>query len=411
MSRVFKNICATLSAFSCFALVADESSFYATIETMPEFSSADAFQVPVQEFHSESKATPKTQAPFTPFTGKIKGKKVRLRLSADLDSKIIKELNKNELVSIVGEKEDFWAVQPPADTKVYVFRSFVLDNVVEGNRVNVRLEPSLEAPVVAHLNAGEQLVNPVISPINNKWLEIAPPPQTHFYIAKDYIDYAGGPEFKAQHDRRMATVGQILEATAVLSQSELRKPFEEVDFDRIAGNYNTVIHDYTDFPEMVEHAKEALTAFQELYLEKRIAYLASRPTPEQIAAQQQKEQELRELSLAMAQVTDKMRAWDSVEESLYSNWAALNENRSKQEFYEEQKLSAVIFSGIVEAYNSPVKNKPGDYMIRDKDFPVAYLYSTQVNLQSLVGRHVTVVASQRSNNNFAFPAYYVLTAE
>ncbi len=98
-----------------------------------------------------------------------------MRLRPDLDSRIIKELSKNELVTIIGEKGDFWAVQAPAGTKAFIFRSFVLDNVVEGTRVNVRLEPSLDAPVIAHLSSGDKIEDPSISPINPKWLEIAPP--------------------------------------------------------------------------------------------------------------------------------------------------------------------------------------------------------------------------------------------
>ena len=50
-------------------------------------------------------------------------------------------------------------------------------------------------------------------------------------------------------------------------------------------------------------------------------------------------------------------------------------------------------------------------MLRDKDMPVAYLYSTTQNLHSLVGKKVRIIASPRNNNNFAFPAYYVLSVE
>jgi hypothetical protein len=58
-----------------------------------------------------------------------------------------------------------------------------------------------------------------------------------------------------------------------------------------------------------------------------------------------------------------------------------------------------------------VKNKPGDFILRNKDIPVGYVYSTIVNLQSLVGKNVRLIAAPRPNNNFAFKAYYVLAAE
>jgi hypothetical protein len=110
-------------------------------------------------------------------------------------------------------------------------------------------------------------------------------------------------------------------------------------------------------------------------------------------------------------MTDKMRLWEPLEEALYSSWSTLNDNKSRQDYYEEQTLASVEISGIVEPYVTPAKNRPGDFIVRDKDLPVAYIYSTKVNLQNLVGKQVKLVGVPRPNNNFAFPAYYVIAAE
>ena len=422
MSKFFLNVCASLCAFSMSSLYAD-----AAMETMPEFSQMEAVQMPIEETtplfatpvvvepKAEPKVEPKKMAQkvaevsVNPFTGKVKGRKVRMRLRPDLDSRIIKELSKNELVTVIGEKGDFWAVQAPAGTKAYIFRSFVLDNIVEGNHVNIRLEPSLEAPVIGHMNAGDKIENPSISPVNTKWLEIAPPPQTRFYVAKDYLEYVGGPEVKGQMDRRFATAEQLLDASSLLSTAELRKPFEEVDFDRIVRGYNTVIADYSDFPDLVEQAKEALASFQEAYLQTRISHLESIAVSEQRAAAEAKKSASFETDISA--ITDKMKLWAPLEEALYLSWTNINDNKSQRDYYEEQALAAVEISGIVEPYTAPIKSKPGDFILRDRDVPVAYVYSTQVNLQSLVGKHVKFVAAPRPNNNFAFPAYYVLAVE
>ena len=396
MLTSFKFLCLSLCALSLNSAFADELSFDTTAEEMRPFSAGELVPIPLQETPSAvvpkktapiSQPTPKApEVPFSPFTGRIKAKKVRIRLEADVDSRIIKEVQKDELISILGEKEDFWAVSPPKETKAYVFRSFVLDNVVEGNRVNVRLEPHLEAPVIAHLNSGDRLENAAISPINGKWLEITPPEATRFYIAKEYVEYAGGPELKQQIDRKMATCQQLLDAAAVLSQAELKKPFEEMDFDRIVNSYNTVVKEYSEFTELAETARQALTNFQEAYLEKRITYLESRSVAVQPAEQEANRALAEELSEALLQITDRMIAWEPVEEVLYMGWESGNSGGSLQEFYEDQKLSAITLSGIVESYNSPVKSKPGDFILRDKEIPIGYLYSTKINLQSLVGK-------------------------
>lgn len=428
MSKFYQTLCVSLSAFSMTALCADEPASSQiqempdaiaelTAPALPSLSAIDPEPVIVQEPViaqvapvSVAKPVIKTpEVPFSPFTGKVKGRKVRMRLQPDLDSRIIKELNKNDFLSVIGDKGDFWAVEPPAGIKAFVFRSFILENVVEGNRVNVRLEPHLEAPIIGHLNAGDR-VDGVISAINNKWLEIAPPSETHFYVAKEFVEFAGGPEVKQQLDKRRLAAEQLLDATSLLGSSELRKPFEEVDFDRINKGYNIVISDYTDFPEYVEQAKESLASFQEAYLQKRISHLESQPKVEVASSKNDFSSDAAALE-SLYKVSDKMKSWDPVEQALFSSWTKLGENQTLEQYYEEQKLAAVTLTGIVEPYNSPVKSKPGDFIIKDKDLPVAYVYSTVVNLQSLSGKQVKLIASPRPNNNFAFPAYFVLAVE
>ncbi len=422
MSKLFKTLCTSLCVYSASALFAD-APLEPIGDAMPEFPTAEVVQMPIEDSSvitkpiiAESKPAPKKtpekvpEVSVNPFTGKIKGRKVRMRLRPDLDSRIIKELSKNELVTVIGEKGDFWAVQAPAGTKAYIFRSFVLDNVVESNRVNIRLEPSLDAPVIGHMNAGDKIESPAISPINPKWFEITSPPQTRFYVAKEYVEYIGGPEVKAQMDRRASTAEQLIDASVLLSKAEMRRPFEEIDFDRVVRGFNTVIIDYTDFPELVEQAKESLATFQEAYLQKRIIHLESHPL-EQYASASLKSSEKSEESEKSSSPTDKMRLWEPIEEALYLSWANINDNKAQRDYYEEQKLAAVEISGIVEPYTTPVKNKPGDFILREKDIPVGYVYSTQVNLQNLVGKNVRLIAAPRPNNNFAFPAYYVLAVE
>ncbi len=384
-------------------------SFPAEVSAIEPAAPADA-HLEVQPPAVKSVEVVATPAvPFSPFTGKVKGKKVRLRLKADMDSHVIRELEKNELLSVVGEKGDFWAVQAPAGSKAYIFRSFVLDNVVEGNRVNVRLQPSTEAPVVSHLNMGDK-VHGTVCPSNGKWMEIATPAHTKFYIAKEYLENVGGPEVKMQAEKRRTTAEQLLDGATLLGKAELRKPYDEMDIDRVSHSYKTIISDYTDFPEYVEKAKEQLASLQEAYVQKRLAQV-DRKTAGKAEAKSEAVEHDSTAHAALQQVTDRMKMWEPIEEAMFLSWAHLNEDKTLDEFYQEQKLAAVPITGILEAYLSPVKNKPGDFILRDKDIPVAYIYSTKINLQSLVGKKVTLLGTPRANNNFAFPAYFVLGVE
>ncbi|MCB1112322.1 MAG: hypothetical protein KDK72_06685, partial [Chlamydiia bacterium] len=148
---------------------------------------------PAPKTSSPKKETTKTVTkneikpkPFTAFTGKITRNKVRLRLQPNLDGHILRELKKGDMLVVIGEQDDYYAVQPTQDQKAYIFRTFVLDNTVEGNHVNVRLEPDVDAPIVAQLNTGDR-VDGKVSPQNSKWLEITPPSSARYYISKEYV--------------------------------------------------------------------------------------------------------------------------------------------------------------------------------------------------------------------------------
>lgn len=397
MSKSFKFFCASLCVFSFHVLFADG------------FAQEDVFNdspPAVQNSETPLISLSTQQESFEPFTGKVTGRKVRLRLNPSLESDVVAEMQAGELLSIIGEKEDFWVVSPQKDFKVYVSRKYVLDNLIEGNRVNIRLEPSIDAPSAGFFHHGYAVTNPSISSKDQKWFEIDCPPQVQFYVAKQYIEYIGGPEVKEQFDLRVATAEQKLASANLLAKADLHKNVDEIDFTKRVDAYNELIHEYKDIAAVSEQAKEALVDFQEKYLHKKIQYLEAMQTQDTFSDTEDGRADA-DNTVCINQ-TDKMKMWEHVEEALFLTWTNMNYNKNMQDYYQEQQITADVISGIVEAYNSAVKNKPGDFILRDKDIPVAYVYSTIVNLQDLVGKRVSLVATPRPNNNFAFPSYFVL---
>jgi hypothetical protein len=238
-------------------------------------------------------------------------------------------------------------------------------------------------------------------------MEIAAPSSVRFYVAKQFIENAGSPDVKAHHDARRQSAHELLESAQHMSVVELSKNYPEIDFDKVKANFETVISDYAEFDDLTAVAAEDLAALQEQYIDKRLSYNESKASFEQDSLAMQEPVDSQLLSI----VTDKMKLWEPIEESLYLSWATINEGRSLDEYYTEQKLASATVSGILEPYTAPVKCKPGDFIIRENDLPVAYVYSSQINLQGLVGHKVTLKGSPRPNNNFAFPAYFILSAE
>lgn len=412
------------------------------------------------------------EEPLEPFTGKIVRNKVRMRLKPSLEAPILRELSRDDLLIVVGEAEEFYAVLPPKDVKAYIFRTFILDNTIEGDRVNVRLEPALEAPVIAQLNRGDQ-VDGVISPLNSKWLEIAPPESTRFFVCKEYVEKAGPPAMMAELERRRNEVNELLHSTYLQSQNELQKNYPEINLDKVILGYNTIIKQYSDFSDQVARAKELLSEMQDSYLQKKIAYLERKastaeaqlassnkqaqqysfqpqtvqqpqpfqpqsvtpkpiqqpqprpieievevlPEPEMVTSEQPYNFEDYDWNSLFDSnsMTGKMATWIPVEKRLYDIWASHQQNNqaTPQTFYLQQLNETVVLSGIIEPYARTVNNKPGDYIIvsQASRSPIAYLYSTKVNLQDRLGHEVTVHAVKRNNNNFAFPAYFVVGIE
>ncbi|MBT6928199.1 MAG: hypothetical protein HN980_01705 [Waddliaceae bacterium] len=379
------------------------------------------------------------------FTGKVTGDRVRMRVKPTLiDSTIIREFNRSDLVLIDGEVDGFYAVTPPKEMKAYIFRTYVLDGVVEGTGINVRLAPDVEAPIVAQLNTGDT-VDGHISDISNKWLEITSPESVRFYIAKEYVTNAGDENYITMMAGRGQEAEQALSTAALTGESEINKPFEEISIERVKQGFEDIIISYNDFPEQVEKAQEALALVQEAYLQKKVAFLETRTqkTAEELRAKGEKLAEgikqfagdenldivtvsegvdvnteaLFEMHLVsgnetiMLDMTDKMRIWTPKEQALYESWKTDNEDKNIVEFYEEQKIDAKKITGILEPYSAVVKNKPGDFVVLKHGIPVAYIYSTNVDLQEKVGKEVAVIGLERSNNDFAFPAYFAVSIE
>lgn len=382
--------------------------------------------------------TPKQ--PFEPFTGKIIGSKVRMRTEPNLESHVVCETRSGQLFAVNGEEIDYYAIKPKKGMKGYIFRTLVLDDVVEGDRVNVRLYPDIEAPIVAQLNTGDR-IEAVVSDVNNKWLEVDLPETSHFYIAQEYVENIGPVELIANMEQRHREATHLLSSAFLFAQSQIQRPFEQIDLDAINLKFGEFVKEYTDLPDIADRAEEANSVIQDVYIQKKIAFLESKSQHSTVSVEidplhldrlaqlgieiqpKYEEKDVTEIAyaasntmglastLADEEITDQMLVWQPLEESLFHLWAAANGERSMEDFYHEEELNSTVLSGFVEPYNRPVKNRPGDYLLRCENLPVAYLYSTRVNLQKLVGKRITVMASPRPNNCFAFPAYYVLSVE
>ena len=361
---------------------------------------------------------------FKPFTGKVIGNKVRLRLSPNLEGHIIREISRGEIFAITKEDNEYFAVSPTQDMKAYIFRTHVLDGAIEGERVNVRLAPSLDAPIITQLNSGEK-VNIHQKESKGKWLQIDLPKNVNLWVAKDYVEKVGPVGYAAKYQERVAEASQLLATANLISQAEFRKSFQEIDLSRITQNYERVLSDYNDLEDVHQLAKTAIQTLQKEYCDRKIAFLENKAGKADIelkslnaklsglnkaTTSKVQDSPFADIINTNSQATDKMKIWQPLEYAQFQSWAFDNgkDEASLQDFYQEELLNSSSVDGIVESFSKMVKNKPGDYILTDKQETVGYLYSTHVDLNKYIGKRVNMKVTKRDNHSFAFPAYYVL---
>lgn len=374
-------------------------------------------------FAAQNQEQPTTKSTsFTKFTGKVSGNQVRLRTEPNLDGKIAQELVRGDLILVRGMEEGYYQTAYPKNLKAYVFRTFVLDGKIEGTNVNVRLGPSLEFPVIAQLNTGDSIEGS-ISKEHPKWLEIAPPESATLYISTDYVEKVGDASYLATLETKRGNLEQKFQEALLKSQSELRKNFHEVDLASLESSFKHLIDAGDVHPMLSAQAKEALELVRDSFIQKKIAFLEEKvetSTPSNPYAAKELETTLAEYTQSElgapeklpATSTDKMAVWQPMEQNHFLK-NKKNYHQSIGDYYQEEKGSASRMTGLLESYSRPIKNKPGDYVVRDRKtkMPIAYLYSTHVNLDNFVGQEVSLKASPRPNQHFAFPAYFVHSVE
>lgn len=394
-----------------------------------------------------------TFTPVEPFSGKILGSRVRMRLHPNLDSHIISEVEKGEIFAVVGEQSDYYAIKPPKTTKAYIYRTFVLNDTVDADKVNVRLAADVDSPIVCQVNAGFRVKNPTLVE-DNKWVEIDIPDQAYFWISKDYVDNIGRIDLIERFENRKHEVKERLKTAYLLSQAEMRKPFAEINIDATIENFERIIQEYSDFKDETNKAKDYIGVLQKLYAEKNIAYLeekaalatrqletiqsnqsASEIVEENIVLEEQEAEELAAVEetskstqddvtvafedqlkyltrVSQAPLKDNMKKWLETEDYYYVNWLEEHPQATREEFYQQEDLYSKTLTGTLEPFNHFVKSPPGDYIIRDEHHnPIGYLYSTHVDLQNHVGKSVSVKVVPRNSQSFAFQAYYVLSLD
>ena len=355
--------------------------------------------------------------PFEAFTGKVTGSRVRVRLQPSLDGVILKELKQGEMVVVTGEVDDFYAVKPESECKGYIYRAYVLDNVVEANNVNVRIEPDSHAPILTQMGQGDAVVG-VICPENCKWMRIDLPETIRFYMAKDYVTNIGDVTLYKRIQSRRQQLAARLETVETSVQNEMKRPFGDIQLVSYVNDLKTIIAQNQDLPELAEKAQALIKTIQEQYLQLSLGRpLDASKDAAQPATNEPSSSQVAALEPTVNLASEPMVAHrfssfllEQQEGNLLEQALRTGKAPSKELFYSDELKNAQELMGQLVPYERPVKNRPGDFMLVDTKtkVPMAYLYSCKIDLHQFSGQTLRLIVSPRPNHHFALPAYFVL---
>lgn len=352
---------------------------------------------------------------FESFTGSVTGDRVRLRLLPSLEGQIVKELHRDDVIKVVGETEDFYIVEAYRYTKGYIFRKYILDGLIEGSNVNVRSLPQIDAPILTQVQTGTP-VSGVICQDNSKWLEVTPPSEILLYVAKQFVRNIGPANLYEEQNRTEKDFEIDYRGLQLYIQEELNKEYPKVDFENFQQELQLLLKKYEGSSEKEHLLKKQAAYFENHFLQKKCLYLedkeAEANTTSDITHIELSDSTQQSIQTVTKHPTAAMKTWLAQEETLYRTWQGKHIAQHKatiDDWYQEQVASSKNIEGIIERYQTPTKNKPGDFLILgEAGVPIAYLYSTRIDLHQFLGQKIKLIVTDRDNHHFAFPAYFVL---
>lgn len=348
---------------------------------------------------------------FQPFTGIVTGKKVRLRNAPKLDSSILKEVSIGELLPIVGEVDNFYCIRPTPDMKGFVFHTFIINGSIEGDQVNVRAAPSTLSPILCKLHKGEQVIT---YEKKDNWVEIELPFTCHFYISKEFVEKKGDISLVNEMHDQIKIANDLIEQAVVFAERELKKPFSHINLEEVYQNINTIREgNFKNLPGIESKIENELEKIQQTFLNKKEGEAKQSTVLSNSQEKSRLSKHLRRID--PVKKVPALKNYEEIEDSLYKLWLSdlpvKCTQTSMEDFYKSEHKKQKTLIGKLEIYPHVIKNSPGQFLLKNNSRSIAFLYSTNIDLTEFLNQEIRIVGIPRSNNYFAFPAFFVTSAE
>ncbi len=124
-----------------------------------------------------------------PFDGEINANMINVRADSTIGSDVICSINRGEPVSVIGQLYDWYKIRIPKGCPAYIHKSLVApldDKTVKvlKNRVNIRLRPEEQSPIIGKANADEIVT---VTGSAGDWFKIEPIASSFGWVNKKFV--------------------------------------------------------------------------------------------------------------------------------------------------------------------------------------------------------------------------------
>lgn len=187
-------------------------------------------------------------------TGTITGSDVNIRSSNSTEAYVLATADDGEQVTILADLDGWFRISAPDVGTAYVTSQFVkvqqADGTVNGTSVNIRTQPSTDAPVIAQANTGDLLT---VTGTSGDWY-VVDYNGTKAYVYKSYVNgdmlpyLAGTSAALASPATATSSAGNVYGVVSCEGSLNLRKE-ASTDSQILASlpsGYNLNVYDYAN---------------------------------------------------------------------------------------------------------------------------------------------------------------------
>lgn len=179
-----------------------------------------------------------------PFIATITRDRVNIRAGTNLNYEVMYQLNKNDLVRVVDEMDNWYKVRLPEQVLCYIKSDYVEKNEgvgrVKGDSVNIRCGPGQNYTILAQLNKDDKVK--IIKDLNG-WYGIAAPSKVYGYIHKEFVKYYMQEDDYIKQEKKKEELLQRFSRVQKIYDEELKKDIDNIDLKPIQAECMAILEE------------------------------------------------------------------------------------------------------------------------------------------------------------------------